>query len=494
MVWWFRDTRSVGRQNYCLSTKPLRNYYCCLDLLYPAVSLFALFLFFNSMNHLLHILDVLKQFIFSVIFFMAIVAYSQSAENVMTDYLVSVNSKFFICHASGDATEKSCIANLHEYNTDIIDSMTLAYFLIFDPDDKVYMLFYLTWLDHILNENMSSALNTQCPDKKSSTTRNFNHFIIQFTGEYPSSVELKQHIKDIIVQLPVNTAFVIINCSPSFPYYNPELILEARRLAGFGSNNVLIHLNHEQPGSDSRDPAHHSNHCYGDSARLSELYAQFNLVIRNYYYEPFDNSTLYLPLGPTFLQLLNKLLEYPEYALLRSSERNVQCYFMGRSSYPHSGAHQVERAEIVQLHSQGKFPCRYEYFEADGINYYEYQKDMRGAVFAPAPAGNTYETFRLYEALELGCIPIIMVPGKQDSNYLLYKDWVDYPGPVLQSWSELEQFMREQYPTSTDGTLSWEQQQELDSLQERVMAWYISFKQKKGTELGAAIRKVLHNH
>eukprot|EP01036_Dinobryon_divergens_P029818 gene29818-38972_t len=310
---------------------------------------------------------------------------------------------------------------------------------------------------------------------------------MQVTGVFSSSDELKQYVKNIIAQLPANTAFVMINCSPSFPYYNPELILEARRTAGFGSNNVLIHLNHEQPGSDYRDPAQHSNHCYGDPARLLELYSQFNLVIRNYYYEPFDSSALYLPLGPTYLQFLKMLLDKPEYALLRSSERKVQCFFLGRSTYPHSGAHQVERAEIVQLHSQGRFPCQY---SEEGINYYNYQMEMRGAVFAPAPAGNSYETFRLYEALELGCIPIIVVPGVKHSNYLLYKDWVDYPGPVLGSWSELEEFMREQYPP--DGTLSWERKQELDSLQERVMTWYSSFKQKRGTELGAAIRRVLH--
>ena len=466
--------------NRLLATSLLNQNHIPIDLIMTTL--------FGTMIHLIRLLNML---IYSITFLMVIGTYCQTADDLMWNYLNYVSSNYFICH-SGDLTEKSCITNMYEYNGRT-DSITLAYFLISEPDDRLYTQLYLTWLDHILNDisnNFNSCSSTQCSDGEYAAFRNFNHFIMQVTGSF-STEQLKQYVKDIIVQLPARTAFVILNCSPSFPYYNPELILDARRSAGFETNNVMIHLNHEQPGSDPSDPTVHSNHCYGDFTRLRELYSQFNLVIRNYYYEPFGSTALYLPLGPSFFHLVTALEHDPEYVLLHSSQRSVQCYFMGRSSYPQSGAHQVERTEIVDLYARNKFPCQYEYFPIDGVNYLQYQKEMRLAVFAPAPAGNSYETFRLYEALELGCIPIIVGPGNEKSNYLLSKDWMDYPGPVLGSWSELAQFMNGYFPTDPDEALSWQQMQELDNLQERVIAWYLSFKEKKRFQLQAEITRVL---
>jgi hypothetical protein len=58
---------------------------------------------------------------------------------------------------------------------------------------------------------------------------------------------------------------------------------------------------------------------------------------------------------------------------------------------------------------------------------------MEDAIYAPCPGGNSIETIRLYDCLELGCIPIV-------TNAVYLEDpraLAGAPFPKINDWSEL---------------------------------------------------------
>lgn len=77
---------------------------------------------------------------------------------------------------------------------------------------------------------------------------------------------------------------------------------------------------------------------------------------------------------------------------------------------------------------------------AGGYNVGLYSAIMEDSIFAPCPSGNSPETIRLYDALELGCIPISL-----SHEFLLSKNALasigPVPFPILGSWTELPQFL-----------------------------------------------------
>jgi hypothetical protein len=94
---------------------------------------------------------------------------------------------------------------------------------------------------------------------------------------------------------------------------------------------------------------------------------------------------------------------------------------------------------------------------------------MEDSIFAPCPAGNNPETIRLYDALELGCIPISL-----SHDFLLSKDALasfgPVPFPLLGSWSELPQFLVEMKEKLISNP------NEIFELQQRCIDWWSSFK------------------
>eukprot|EP00597_Dinobryon_sp_UTEXLB2267_P002449 CAMPEP_0170081180 /NCGR_PEP_ID=MMETSP0019_2-20121128/17124_1 /TAXON_ID=98059 /ORGANISM="Dinobryon sp., Strain UTEXLB2267" /LENGTH=326 /DNA_ID=CAMNT_0010295505 /DNA_START=388 /DNA_END=1368 /DNA_ORIENTATION=- len=308
------------------------------------------------------------------------------------------------------------------------------------------------------------------------------HFVIQIVGNFDDTESIKEYIVETVSMLPEKSVFVIMNCAPSHTYYSPLSIIKGRHAAGYFHNNILLHLNHEQPGADYNDPLQrNSNFCYGNSSELQQIYEQFNLVVRNYYFEPYASKSIYMPLGPSYYHILKALDTHSSHVIKLASNRHRRCFFMGRNQYHHSGAHQRERSAIALLSYQNRFPCDYEYFAVDGLQYITYQERLRDAVFAPCPAGNSYETYRLYEALEVGAIPVLVKPFDHHSNYLNAKEWRNYPGPVLGSWDELAEYMETLYPTARE--LSIPQKHRLDALQAALGNWYTDFKNSKRLEL-----------
>jgi hypothetical protein len=106
---------------------------------------------------------------------------------------------------------------------------------------------------------------------------------------------------------------------------------------------------------------------------------------------------------------------------------------------------------------------------AGGYNIGLYSAIMEDSVFAPCPAGNAPETIRLYDALELGCIPISL-----SHEFLLSKDALasigPVPFPIIGSWAELPQFLEGMKAKAFSNP------SEILELQQRCIDWWASFK------------------
>ncbi len=77
-----------------------------------------------------------------------------------------------------------------------------------------------------------------------------------------------------------------------------------------------------------------------------------------------------------------------------------------------------------------------------GYNAGLYATVMENSIFAPCPAGNSPETIRLYDALECGCIPVMMQHDFIFANDAL-AEFGKPPFTVLSSWNEFPSFLQE---------------------------------------------------
>jgi hypothetical protein len=74
---------------------------------------------------------------------------------------------------------------------------------------------------------------------------------------------------------------------------------------------------------------------------------------------------------------------------------------------------------------------------AGGFNLGLYSTVMESSIFAPCPAGNCLGSIRIYDALELGCIPIYLRHRFLDDERSMQKP----PFPILDSWNDLPEFL-----------------------------------------------------
>jgi hypothetical protein len=94
----------------------------------------------------------------------------------------------------------------------------------------------------------------------------------------------------------------------------------------------------------------------------------------------------------------------------------------------------------------------------------EYYDVMTDSMFAPCPMGNVnIESFRLYEALECGTVPIV----EKRLGFDYYRKLLgDHPIPTVSSWSDASHLIRDclRHPVKLEG------------LQRECMAWWKLYK------------------
>ena len=93
---------------------------------------------------------------------------------------------------------------------------------------------------------------------------------------------------------------------------------------------------------------------------------------------------------------------------------------------------------------------------------------MQQSVFTLTPFGHAMETFRLWEALQSGSIPVLQHPPKADpacghslAGFMLNAGGIEPPLVFVQDWGELPELMREAganvaaYQDRQDRMLRW---------------------------------------
>lgn len=98
---------------------------------------------------------------------------------------------------------------------------------------------------------------------------------------------------------------------------------------------------------------------------------------------------------------------------------------------------------------------------------------MLDTVFVPCPRGNNVETFRLYEALECGCVPIyVKTPGDESYVKMLQEEIGLLP---VSSWEEAHNLMNH----------LWKEKILLETYRNTILTQWRVWKDK----LGAQVRK-----
>ena len=181
-----------------------------------------------------------------------------------------------------------------------------------------------------------------------------------------------------------------------------------------------------------------------DSTSALVYYYQLQTsVLRNYFYAPLEETSFYYPVGaPFYGYLLGNLSS--EITMLSTnpiSNRTSYCHFTGRVVYPKRtklDQHYNTRAELLDLANQKKIgTCVVDVIapvnESEGVllksnsyakldyhkwTYEEYIAKLVDTGFVLCPEGNNPETFRHYEALEVGAVPLFVRPPTEKGYHL----------------------------------------------------------------------------
>jgi hypothetical protein len=291
--------------------------------------------------------------------------------------------------------------------------------------------------------------------------------------------------------LPVyNDSLVIFNVGSTSPM---EPALYAARVRAAGAVNVgLAVTNSECPGVAEglkcawERPLNHT---------LDPTY--FDYVFRMYAWTPFMEFAVasrrvlaFWPLGPGRYVPLP-----PGHVLRRTSQRRTFCFF--------SGAWRGDRGAMVEALRAARVPCWLgdaAGADAAGINR-TYVSMMEDTVFAPTPYGNNPETFRFWEALERGAIPVMSRILDARSDFVTV---TGIPVLYLDSWSDvgsaLLRFLPSTAVPAADAPVGSftgpyaaqlrggpEHGDELDELQRRVQAGYARYMARVRAETASII-------
>lgn len=165
---------------------------------------------------------------------------------------------------------------------------------------------------------------------------------------------------------------------------------------------------------------------------------------------------------------------------LSMAQRSIGFFFAGFISGHPDGSDRMAMIAAVREHrlpavlvDSGGF--------ARGLSPVEYAAHLENTRFALVPRGNSAETIRLYDALECGCIPIVI-----DAPYLHAADLLGAFGTppfiILKSWAGLPAFAAEYLARTDSGEAGY-----LEDRRLRVAAWWSAFK----ADIGKRIRAVV---
>jgi hypothetical protein len=226
-------------------------------------------------------------------------------------------------------------------------------------------------------------------------------------------------------------------------------------------------------------------HMGDEFARMNRSqYLACDLVIRNYYFSFMHDAseagrkTIWAPsgfktgVGPRHPAALKKTIDRQWLGIFLGWLKNTSSFNDERGAFSKVAPKCGDNLFLMPSDSFGS-----------GWNVGLYSTAMESAIFAPCPAGNSPETIRLYDALELGCIPISL-----SHEFLHSKDALgmigSVPFPILDSWEQLPQFLEQMKAKALLNP------DEILNLQQSCIDWWSNFKiaiQKRISERIAAL-------
>ena len=215
------------------------------------------------------------------------------------------------------------------------------------------------------------------------------------------------------------------------PSYQPIHFILLQKWSSV-ENMILEKLNRFAQQKKSVVLLHLSDETVNDPLSMYD-HPAVKLVIRNYIRKdiPLSNKVITIPLG----YVRNRSLKGK---FKKLSERSLAWSFAGSVDKPNR-IEMLQTLATVEPNSMKLLPTWKHPLpeEAD-----EYMKTLEDTRFIPCPKGQNYETYRLYEALEAGCIPIcIGDPNNEhdcynklvgDNAILISKDWSSVKSMIQQ--------------------------------------------------------------
>lgn len=174
-----------------------------------------------------------------------------------------------------------------------------------------------------------------------------------------------------------------------------------------------------------------------------------------------DDVSFHLPNGyrPETMELLKEI---------GKQERSIDVYFAGQVNH----ARREQCVEAMKNLPQEVYPnnviVETQGFGEEKISYVSYLENMARSKIVLCPSGvESPDTFRLYEALEAGCLPIVdaFATNNQSWGFWQYLFKEQPPFPIISYWDKLPDLLPEllkNYPENANKCFSWWQNKKRD--------------------------------
>ena len=272
--------------------------------------------------------------------------------------------------------------------------------------------------------------------------------------------------------LALNRSIVVANAH-ALPLFRMREYVEAARSRGV-THVGLLHTNHERPWlRDVPLPALSPSERRDALPSLDAEYAPWDYVLRQYFDRDLRASSKYVPLGPAYLGDMQShadvIFEYERSRLggsnhttMPASRRSRLCFFAGEQ--------RADRATLLDIRNHHRLPCSISLLEPlqpdpARLSRRDYVAALRDSVVVLCPTGNAAETFRLWETLEAGAIPVTLEPGAERDFFAELAVPLACPIPRLASWEELPALLRQLDMNASRA----------DELQARISHWYAQY-------------------
>ena len=228
-------------------------------------------------------------------------------------------------------------------------------------------------------------------------------------------------------------------------------------------------INYLRLNSPSFDVIHISDEESFDANSFYSYLPQDSNIWRNFNYSELHSihpRVFSFPIGPRDL-FIQKATD-PQIRRL-SSQREFPWAFLG-TLWP-SGSRTLAVSHFLRLLPKGYYFGGQSF--GSGLPLDQYRHYLLNSVFALSPEGDRHlDTFRLWESLSCGCIPLV-VDFKEQARSLLPPSC---PIPVFDSWNTACQF----------AINSLQNPKCIDNLQSNIYGWWLSYQHRLSSEFTRA--------